>query len=265
MILENVEDSKKESTDRPTLIIGPDDAVITQWEDNLIMSGIDRDRIKHFRRKDKKLLAHEENFILMTRNSLMVEVRNLLSGENSVLFPLLPQLTVFQLHHLMVGSQKSMGDVQKSELITKVLCANVPLVKFRSFRTVIIDEALMMKNLATFWSVGVGLLASVSQRSIPLSGTPIIHGPQDMATLMVFVDPSMASATKIWWRAATNTYPIEETRKNVKDWRLNYFVRREKSLLSKELPLKVVASKNISYFGSELVFIKNTRPPSLML
>ena len=234
------------------MIIGPDEAVLNQWEDNLKMIGIEADHIKTFSPKDEDLLRHEKDYILMTRYSLMTEIRNLMKGRKSILFPILPEETMSQLRECMVGAHSALGDVKKTEMITKILCSNINLVKGRSFRTLIVDEAHMMKNLATYWAVGVGLLAAVSQRNVPLSGTPFIHGPQDMATLMVFINASSTGSTKQWWKEATRYNSNVETFKSVQKWRGSYFVRREKSILAKELPTKTVSVMNVGCFGSEL-------------
>lgn len=115
----------------------------------------------------------------------------------------------------------------------------------------------MMKNLATYWGVGAGLLSALSQRNIPLSGTPFIHGTQDMATLMVYINSTLPQAQKYWWTGATSPYnPGEETVNDVKQWRRNYFVRRKKSVLLKELPLKTISVKDVGCLGSELTVYK---------
>ena len=111
----------------------------------------------------------------------------------------------------------------------------------------------MMKNLATYWGVGAGLLSALSQRNIPISGTPFIHGTQDMATLMVYINSSLPQAQKFWWTGSTLPYALqEETVDDVKTWRRRYLVRRKKSVLMKELPLKTISVKDVGCLGSEL-------------
>jgi uncharacterized protein YbcI len=236
------------------MIIGPNEAVLNQWEDNLIMSGIDATTIKYFDKNDKNQFKNEKDFILMTRYSLMTETRAVIKGSVSVLFPTLPEQIISELKGVLSSSQKGLGERKKTDQITQILSSNMSLLgnSLEYFRTLIIDEAHMMKNLATYWAVGAGLLAAMSQRNIPLSGTPFIHGPQDMATLMVFIDPSIPSSTKEWWKNAIKIRPGEEIVKVVQQWRRSYFVRREKSLLAKELPTKTVSIKNVGNFKSEL-------------
>ena len=231
------------------MIIGPNEAVLNQWEANLIMSGIDEDHIKYYECNDKNLLHREETFILMTRYSLMTEVRHIIKGDISNLFPTLSIDIKLKLGEVLRNSEKGMGEAKKTEQITKILGSNLAC---KCFRTLIIDEAHMMKNLATYWGVGVGLLTSMSYRNIPLSGTPFIHGPQDMATLMVYIDPNIPASTKQWWKDATKIKPGEDIVKSAQQWRRSYLVRREKSVLAKELPTKTILMKSVGSFGSEL-------------
>ncbi len=90
----------------------------------------------------------------------------------------------------------------------------------------------------------------MSERNIPVSATPFIHGPQDMATINCFIDPCMPASSKQWWKDSTT--PGENNVKSVQQWRGSYFIRREKSLLAKELPVKTVSVKDVGSLGSEL-------------
>lgn len=241
--------------DLPTLIIGPNEAVLNQWEDNLIMSGIKAQNIKYFYPEDKIILKEKGYFILMTRYAVMHEVRNVFNGGNSFIFSNQPQTTMKQLSECMVGIYKESGNGRKTELISQVLSSNTNQVTEKCFRTLIIDESHMMKNLSTYWSIGVGLLSATCERNIPISGTPFIHGYQDMATLMVFIDPTKPFASKTWWKKAVIDGGTV-TAKYVHEWRINYFVRREKSVLAKDLPAKLISLKNIGSFGVELGLYK---------
>lgn len=237
----------------PTLIIAPNEAILNQWEENLIMSGIDPDNIKYFTCSDKNLFRHEEDYILMTRHSLMVEVRKLLNDDTCNIFPKVPEETLKCLKDVVGKHDKGYSESVKTAQITKILGANMGLQTFKGFRSLIIDEAHMMKNLTTYWGVGAGLLSAMSQRNIPISGTPFIHGTQDMATLMVYIDSSLPQAQKYWWTGATSPYsPGEEVIKDVKEWRKSYFVRRKKSVLTKELPTKTIQVKNVGCVPSEM-------------
>jgi hypothetical protein len=132
------------------------------------------------------------------------------------------------------------------------------------FRMVLMDEAHFLKNMVSFWGMGAALLGAMSERIVPLSGTPYNNGPQDVATLMAFIDPTLPSANKPWWIHATKDHGISsgsttsETGEGessngvvanananntnnannatriveaVKDWRSTYMLRRDKDVL----------------------------------
>lgn len=143
-------ESTDETNDLPTMIIAPNEAVLNQWEETLIMSGIDPERVKYFESNDRNLLRKEQDIILMTRYSLMTEVRTVLKGDVSVLFPNFPEQTQSQLNTILGSSQKGFGESKKTEMILQVLRSNMALVKPIYFRSLIIDEAHMMKNMVRF-------------------------------------------------------------------------------------------------------------------
>lgn len=235
------------------MIIAPNEALLNQWEESLVMSGIDTDHIKYFDADNKELLRHDQDYILMTRYALMAEVRKVLKGNSCVIFPRIPQETLKNLSDVIGKNEKGYTEAIKIAQLTKILGENMSLVNWRCFRSLIIDEAHLMKNVATYWGVGAGLLTALSQRSIPLSGTPFIHGTQDMATLMVYINPTLPQAQKYWWTCATSPFdPKADTLKEVKEWRRNYFVRRAKSVLTKELPTKTIEEKYVGCFASEM-------------
>ena len=122
------------------MIIAPNEAVLHQWEESLIMSGIETDNIKYFNCSDKNLLQHEQDYILMTRHALMTEVRKLLKGEHCVIFPSIPKETVDGLQDIVGKNEKGYGEAVKTAQITKILSANMKLVNWRCFRSLVIDE-----------------------------------------------------------------------------------------------------------------------------
>lgn len=63
--------SKHQQEKRPMLIIGPNDAVLNQWDDTLILSGVRKDKIKWFSPNDNDIFSTpNDNYILMTRYTL---------------------------------------------------------------------------------------------------------------------------------------------------------------------------------------------------
>lgn len=235
------------------MIIGPNEVVLNQWEESLIMSGIEGEKIKYFDSKDATTFCVENNFILITCMKITQEIHNALNGTYSALFLQLNEATKVQLAEIMVGTQKDLGDGKKTELISKALNTNMALQNIISLRTLIIDEAHMMKNMATDWVIGTGLLSDISLRNIPLSGTPYVDGPQDMATLMMYIDPTKEWSDKNWWKIAVLQYPSKETVQSICQWRGTYLVRHEKSVLEGELPAKTVSIKQVGSIGYEFL------------
>ncbi len=73
-----------------------------------------------------------------------------------------------------------------------------------------------------------------------------------MATLMTFIDPSLPSAKSKWWDNATKVSAATSVVRNVQDWRQNFVIRREKSVLANLLTNKSVTFSNIGCTRSEL-------------
>jgi len=126
---------------------------------------------------------------------------------------------------------------------------NIPAV----FRTVVIDEAHFLKNLNSYWGLGAGLLGLHAERVIPMSGTPYNNGPQDIATLMTFIDPSLDSALEKWWKDATKDGAATHIAQAVSKWNQEYMTRREKSALSGRLTKKIILPKIVAPYPLELV------------
>lgn len=82
----------------PSLIVAPNDQVLTQWRETLIKAGVSAARIRYFKPKSSTKL--EGNFfILMTRYNVQTTARTLFSKVNmrdkeipsSPLFPVAPK------------------------------------------------------------------------------------------------------------------------------------------------------------------------------
>jgi len=170
------------------------------------------------------------------------------------------------------------------QCVTRLLKQNLRKCGRPMYRTILIDEAHCLKNVVSYWGLGAALLGLASQRSVPLSGTPYNNGecislmdglnirkshnmfspcnlclqsrfqtgPQDMATLMTFIDPTHQAANVKWWEAATKNGVRSEVTKKVGEWRDNYMIRRDKQVLTIELPPKTVAERPVGFFESEL-------------
>jgi SNF2 family DNA or RNA helicase len=88
----------------PTLVVGPNDAVLLQWEETLLKAGVSPSRIHYFRPK-RGLRLEGDIFVLLTRYNLQTEVKNLLEkvnmGNNErPTSPLFPSAPKYLLHTL---------------------------------------------------------------------------------------------------------------------------------------------------------------------
>jgi hypothetical protein len=164
------------------------------------MSGVGRDRLKFFH-QNNTLLHKGDIFILMTRHNVMSEMRRFMEDKRSNLFPQIDISLLKKLENQYYAAKGSVpnhykeNDENESEYVTRALKKHSLKALFR---TLLIDEAHFLKNLVSFWGLGTALLGMASQRSVPISGTPYNNGPQDMATLMTFVDPKLDSSKLAW-------------------------------------------------------------------
>lgn len=120
------------------------------------------------------------------------------------------------------------------------------------FRTVLIDEAHLLRNICSYWGIGAALMGLHGERIVPLTGTPYNNGPKDMAAIMTFVDPSKPAAKLWWWENATKSRTRDAIVKSVRKWRERYMLRRGKDVLVHQLPPKTVASIHVSPYPAEL-------------
>lgn len=63
----------------PSLVVGPNDAVLLQWEETLVKAGVGPSRIQHFKQSTR---LEGDIFVLLTRYQLQTEVRALLRKVN---------------------------------------------------------------------------------------------------------------------------------------------------------------------------------------
>jgi SNF2 family DNA or RNA helicase len=120
------------------------------------------------------------------------------------------------------------------------------------FETLIVDEAHLLKNRCTFWTMAVALVGTHSGRRIPLTGTPYNNGPSDLATLMTMIDENKSSANKSWWDKATKQSSSTAIAESVTEWHETYLLRRLKNVILKDLPTKVVKAVTVQPNKEEL-------------
>lgn len=153
------------------LSIGPNDAVLDQWDETLIKSGVDFNRIKNYRYSDDEVLAQADHFFLMTRYTMMSEMRNLLETKFSNLMPDLSKHLLGQLGNVYKSGQgKVSSKVRRkgetgSECITRLMRNNIQKIAPKPlFRTFLLDEAHFLKNLESYWGLFGSLLGAVSDK-----------------------------------------------------------------------------------------------------
>jgi len=67
----------KETPIKPTLIVSPNNAVLTQWHETLLKAGVDGKRIFRFVAKKTEYRLKGEIFVLCNRYDLQTEMRNM--------------------------------------------------------------------------------------------------------------------------------------------------------------------------------------------
>ena len=122
--------------------------------------------------------------------------------------------------------------------------------------TVIIDEAHFLRNAASKWGIGAALLGHSSKFCVAATGTPFNNGPQDMAALVSFFDARQDAATRAWWvdACATDVSPAKRAavQAAVAAWRPRGLLRRDKGVLTEQLPPRVVRSLPVTPSLTEL-------------
>lgn len=159
--------------------------MLDQWEETLLLAGIQRNRIKAYRYNDHHILGKNDDFILLTRYNLMSEMRNFLETQESNLFLSNDKNNVGNFPS--VALLKKMGNIYSSshgkaandvrhrgetacECIRRLLSASINASnnkntkKLPSFRTFLIDEAHFLKNLESYWGMLTAFLGAVSDK-----------------------------------------------------------------------------------------------------
>lgn len=188
----------------PTIIVGPNDAVLEQWEETLLLSGVPVEKIKLYWKKDKTL-HFGDYFVLLTRYQVMSAMKELMHSNESNLFPKVNETLLKKLQNQYDAGKGKARNKWKgkketvSQCITRLLREGCRQWKWKiTFRTLLIDESHFLRNLEAFWGFGSALLGMFTERSVLLSGTPYNNGPQDMATQMTIIDPRHKTANLNW-------------------------------------------------------------------
>jgi len=198
------ESNEKVKKAMPTIIVGPNDAVLEQWEDTLLLSGVPVEKIKRYWKKDETL-HFGEYFVLLTRYQVMSAMKELMHSNESNLFPKVKDTLLKKLQNQYEAGKGTARNKWKrkketvSQCITRLLREACRQSKWKiTFRTLLIDESHFLRNLEAYWGFGSALLGMFTERSVLLSGTPYNNGPQDMATQMTIIDPCHRSANLNW-------------------------------------------------------------------
>jgi len=263
-LLRNAISEAKGRPKLPTVLVSPNHAVSIQWAETLIKAGVSAGRIFQFMPKRSRHQYRGSVYILMTRYHLQTETKYILNlakprsrAPYSPLFPHAPNpLLIKLLNQYQYGKGDRVQNLcrreeSQSACITRLLFESSKKVG-PAFRTIVIDEAHFLKNLKTFWGISAGMLGLHAERCIPMSGTPYNNGPQDMATLMTFVDPSLDASYEGWWKAATKEGGAAAVVKNVSECLSTHMIRRDKKILQNRLPKKTVILKDIPPMPLEL-------------
>lgn len=175
--------------DLPIAIVGPNLDVLAQWEETLLKSGMKSKKIEYFHPCNEASESSGYKFILLTRHQLMTETRSFLERkEQSKLYPKFDMTFIDMLKNQYLANKGKARNKWKrldvnnqvmetdNECITRLFVQNTKLIGEPIFRTILIDEAHFLKNLLSFWAIGAALLGMVSERTVPLSGTPYNNG-----------------------------------------------------------------------------------------
>ena len=307
--------------DLPTVIVAPNDAVLTQWREHLLQGIVDGPKDVHvygrgaFAKRIKEHAKHvvpqgPASYVLMTKYTLQTEFASAYdaqldgSGRKSPLFPaamsLLPDLhaqwrsasgrlrrgeknsrvrkgeTEADAVRRLVGSfffgpagasapgsalvpSASAMDVDAKPDVKPAGAASA-LRRAPAALTVVIDEAHQLRNPASKWGLAAALLGHSALRCVCATGTPYNNGTQDMATLVSFWDARQDAAAKTWWLEALKNPEETSAAKRAAvqaacmAWRQRSFLRRDKSVLTQQLPPRNVESEDtpLSFAAKEL-------------
>lgn len=123
------------------------------------------------------------------------------------------------------------------------------------FRSIVIDEAHIPKNLVSYRGIGMALLGLNGERTVLLTGTPYCNGNKDLASLMTIIDPTHCSSHTYWWDdVAMRNTGSNSVHNGLLQWKRHYFLQRTKdAVLKNSLPPKIVESVVVSPFKQELI------------
>ena len=269
-ILRNAISLSQDKPKLPTLIVSPNDAVLMQWHETLLKAGIPSSKIYRFQARrspnNKKKLSGDF-FVLCNRYDLQVELRHVFDNTSkterlkaiSPLWPHTPKALLLVLKNQYLAEKgKAVNEyIERGDGISMAECITDYLSWDRHkvtpiFETVVIDEAHFLKSLKTYWGMAASLLGLHAHYIVPMSGTPFNNNVDDLATLMTFIDPSVASAKARWWKKATDVRVAENVREAISDWSGQFLLRRGKDAIANKLPAKIVTSRQVLAYPIEL-------------
>lgn len=245
--------------EKPTIIVCPNHEVLNQWHISLIISGVDPDSIFKYQ-KNMALKFSGNIYILLTRYNLQTEVKAFATERRSKLFPALDYDFYEMMENQYLASKgKAKNEYrEKYETISQTIMRLLAIESDESFRQdfgmVLIDESHFLRNLEAFWGFGSAMLGRFCERVVLLSGTPYNNSNQDMASQMTIIDAKHPSSDIYWWEKATLECNLDndKIKDNIKEWRKNFMLRRDKTLLKDTLPAKKVAKTQVQAPLNEL-------------
>ncbi|CAB9519192.1 annealing helicase and endonuclease ZRANB3 [Seminavis robusta] len=257
-ILRNAVAVEKKKPKRPTLIIAPSKAVLSQWHETLIKAGVDKMNIYSLVTKRSKPLGGDL-FVLCTIYDLQTEVRNWFGGHTSALFSEASpkHLKVLRNQYRANKGQErnkynKLGDCKTLSVNECIRQCLKKRANSWAYRTVIVDEAHFLRTPATYWGIGAGLVGIHTERMILLSGTPYNNRLQDIATLVMFMNPSDPSARVEWWQKATKCGAAQQVIRQIEDWSKENLLRRGKDVIASQLHKKSIVHRPIVPAESEM-------------
>ena len=163
-------------------------------DDTLILSGVRKDKIKWFSPNNRDIFTTpNDDYILMTRYTLQTEIRNIFNtNERSVLFApwiynewkkkkLLNKVRMQYNDKNAKLKKKNTVKLEgesESDTINRLLQDNMVPISKMCFRLTLIDEAHFLRNLSSYWGIGVSLKALYVvhlDKRIQSISTPIIY------------------------------------------------------------------------------------------
>lgn len=232
----NLERSERFKRRKCALIFTPNDAVLDQWEEALIASGVSPFKVIVF---DKNQNKQTDGFLLATKSNLELDMKYLIAQRrpsSGIFHRNIPNgiLDILSnLYHAEKGNadpnpKYRHGRETYEESITRQLKDSArKFTRAPEFEFLIFDESQELKNVCALcgenflvqnskWSffqfymhiliftflllIGMGsaLLALYSERTVLCSGTPYSNKLQDLATQMLIIDNSHAASSVSW-------------------------------------------------------------------